>query len=950
MINLYPTVMKQKTFSFIKCTLLLLLAAVQLNGQNREEGFAPFDPEIRTGRLDNGLTYFIRHNSEPEKRASFYIIQNVGAILENDDQNGLAHFLEHMAFNGTLNFPGKAVINSLEKHGVAFGRNINAYTGFDETVYNLSDVPVDKPGLIDSCLLILHDWSDFITLDEKEIDLERGVISEEWRTSKTASRRMIFGVIPVVLKGSKYAERDIIGDLDIIQNFSYETLRRFYHDWYRTDLQAIAIVGDIDVDEVEAKVKTLFSKIPAVQDPLPRTQQEVPDHEEPYYVLVTDKEAPRTSVSLIMLHKGVAPEKKDLKYIRDNHIISLMNSMMDARTSELVQKPDPPFVTGYVSYGEYYARGYDALAISATARKNEEALAFKAIYTEAERAVRYGFNEGELKRAKASMLSAYENIYKQKDKINNDTYISGIQAYYLTGEPLTSIDFDYEYLKQVLDGISAEEVTEKLRGYMTEENRTLVIQGLEGDDVVHLSENEAFGIISDIKGSEITPYEDEEVAESLVNTELRGSPVIKITPLPAFDAEEWTLANNVKVIYRKADFEKDNVLLSAFSYGGISLLEDDQVLAANLLPTLSEMYGAGDFDNITLQKMMAGKQASLSLSLGETAESISGSSTPGDLETMMQLLWLRFAGPRFDSVAHSAIIGRYASLLINMEKDPQKIMSDSLNLITTGHHPRTPVLTSKSVSSITLDEVRDIYTGRFRDAADFTFIIVGNIEKELLQPLVEKYIGSLPTGNTRELWIDRKIRQPRGKLNREIDIPLTVPKASVYLVFSEEMKYKPANYLGVDIIGAILDIVLTEKVREEQGGTYGVGVSLSASKRPSPTAGGVISFDCDPERATELKGIIYSEINNLIKDGPSEENLSKAVKNMIKTREENRLHNSYWLSTLSRYYNYGIDSNDPRNFDNILQSFTVNDIKKIASKVFKKADVADIVFMPAEHE
>ncbi len=942
--------MKSKTSVLLITAILFLLSLQNLNGQPVQGTYAPMDPEIRTGRLDNGLTYFIRHNSEPEKRASFYIIQNVGAILEEDNQNGLAHFLEHMAFNGTRNFPGKAVISSLEKHGVAFGRNINAYTGFDETVYNLSDVPVDKPGLIDTCLLILHDWSDFITLDEKEIDLERGVIAEEWRTSKNASRRMIFGVIPVVLKGSKYAERDIIGDLDIIRNFSYETLRSFYHDWYRTDLQAVAIVGDINVDEVEAKVKTLFSKIPAVQDPLPRVQQVVPGHNEPYYVLVTDREAPRTTVSLVMLREGVPPEKKDLDYIRGNHIVSLMNSMMDARISELVQKAEPPFVSGYVSYGEYYARGYDAMSVSATARKNEEASAFKAIYTEAERAVRYGFTNGELKRAKASMLSAYENLYKQKDKIDNDTYISGIQAYYLTGEPLTSIDFDYENLRQVLDGITAGEVTEKMRACMTEGNQTIIIQGLEGDDVVHMSEKEALGIISDIKGAEISPYEDEEVAESLVGSELKGSPVVKSTSLPGLEAEEWILANNTRVIYRKADFEKDNVLLSAFSYGGISLLEDDQVLAANLLPTLSEMYGAGEFDNITLQKMMAGKQASVSVSLGETTESVAGTSTPRDLETMMQLLWLRFANPRFDSVAHNAIIGRYASLLANLEKDPQKIMSDSLNLITTGHHPRTPVLTSESVSSITLDEVRDIYTGRFSNASDFTFVIVGNIDREILQPLVEKYIGSLPAGSAGEKWIDRKIRQPRGKLSREISIPLTVPKASVYLVFSEEMKYKPANYLGVDIIGAILDIVLTEKVREEQGGTYGVSVSLSSTKRPLASAGGIISFDCDPERATELKNIIHSEINNILKNGPSEENLSKAVKNMIKTREENRLHNSYWLNTISRYYSYGINSNDPRNFDDILLSFTVGDIKKIASKVFKKADVADIVFVPAEHD
>ncbi len=909
---------------------------------------APMDPDIRTGRLDNGLTYFIRHNKEPEKRASFYIIQNVGAILENDNQNGLAHFLEHMAFNGTGNFPGKAIISNLEKHGVAFGRNINAYTGFDETVYNLSDVPVEKPGLVDTCLLILHDWSDFISLSEKEIDLERGVIGEEWRTSKDAGRRMIFEVIPVVLKGSKYAVRDIIGDPEVIKNFSYSTLRSFYHDWYRTDLQAIAIVGDINAEEVEAKVKALFSKIPAVENAAPRNPVEVPYHKETNYVLVTDKEAPQNTVSVVALHNGVARENKNQKYIRDNHVISLMNSMISTRISELLQKGNPPFITGSISFGEYYARGYDAFSISASARKNEEALALEAIYTEAERARRWGFTVGELERARASMLSSYENYYKQKDKIDNDTYIAGIQAYYLSGEPLTSIDFDFEFLKQVIGSITAEEISEKFREVMIGENRTIIIQGLEGDSIIHLSEQESLDVISKVEEAGIEPYSDEELSESLVSGELKGSKIIKTTLLPQFDAEEWTLENNVKVVYRKADYEKDNVMLSAFSFGGISLLDTDHVLAANMLSSISGMYGTGDFDNITLQKMLAGKKASVSLSLGETSESVSGSSTPKDLETMLQLLYLRLARPRFDPEAHSAIIGRYASLIANMEKDPDKIKSDSLSLITTGYHPRTPVLTTENISKITLDDIRKIYTDRFTGADEFTFFIVGNIEKDTLVPLVEKYIGSLPSAGRKETWIDRKIDQPAGKITKEISIPLTIPKSTVYLVFSRDMKYQPENYLGLEVISGILDIVYTEKVREDEGGTYGVGVSLSAQMRPSQTAEGLITFDCDPARAGELKTIIYRELDNMIENGPLQENLDKSVSNILKTREENRLHNSYWMSTLTRFYSYGINSNDPDNFENILKSYSVRDIKKIAGRMFRKADVVDLVFEPAE--
>ena len=556
----------------IKSFLVLVVAFLLFTGANAQTDLtkpAPIDPDIRIGKLNNGLTYFIRKNKEPEKRASFYIIQNVGAILENDDQNGLAHFLEHMAFNGTQHFPGKGIISGLEKHGVAFGSNINAYTGFDETVYNLTNVPVDAPKLVDTCLLILNDWSHFLSLTDKEIDLERGVIGEEWRTSKNASRRMIFEVIPVILKGSKYAERDIIGNIDIIKNFSYNTLRDYYHKWYRTDLQAIAIVGDINVDEVEGKIKVLFSSIPAVVNPSTRNPVEVPFHKETYFVLATDKEAPQTSVSVVSLQKAVAPKDKNLNYVRESHLISLMNSMINTRVSELLQKENPPFVSGSISFGGYYAREYDAFTINSTARKNEEAAALQAIYTESERARRFGFTNGELKRAKASMLSSFENNFKQKDKINNDTYVDGIQSYFLTGEPLTSIDFDYEFLRQVIDGISAEEISAKFKEVMIDENRTIVVQGLEGTDVKHLTEQEALDIITKVKNLQLTLNEDKALGESLISEDLKGSKIVKTVPLPQFDAVEWTLGNNAKVIFRKAGDDKDNVLLSAFSFGGI---------------------------------------------------------------------------------------------------------------------------------------------------------------------------------------------------------------------------------------------------------------------------------------------------------------------------------------------------------------------------------------------
>ena len=937
-----------KSLRSLLILVTLLLVSVKLPAQVDLTKPAPVDPGIRTGKLSNGLTYFIRNNKEPEKRASFYIIQNVGAILENDDQNGLAHFLEHMAFNGTEHFPDKGIISSLEKHGVAFGTNINAFTGFDETVYNLSDVPVDAPGLVDSCLLILHDWSHYLTLSDKEIDLERGVISEEWRTSKNASRRMIFEVIPVILKGSKYAERDIIGNIDIIKNFSYNTLRDYYHKWYRPDLQAIAIVGDINVDAVENKIKTLFSTIPAPVNPAARNFEEVPYHKETNFVLAQDKEAPQTSVSIVVIHKAVPAENKNLKYIRDSHIISLMNSMINTRINELLQKENPPFVSGYVTFDGYYARGYDAFSITATARKNEEAKALEAIYAEAERARKFGFTKGELDRAKAKMISDIENRYKQKDKINNDTYEGDIQGYFLTGEPLTSIDFDYEFIKQVIDGITPEETSAKFKEVMLDENRTIVIQGLEGADIKHLTEPEALDILTSVKNSQLTPYEDKALGASLIKEDLKGSKIIKTVPLPQFDAIEWTLENNSKVIYRRANYEKDNIILSAFSFGGISKLDNNLVLPANLISVIVPMYGAGDYDNVTLQKMLAGKKATVTPGLSETAESINGSSTPKDFETMMQLLYLRFARPRFDQVAHQAIMGRFAGMLGNMEKDPNKIKSDSISMITTGYNPRTPLLNKESINKITLDDIKKIYTDRFNAADEFTFFIVGNIGKDTVMPMVEKYIGSLPVAGRKETWIDRKVEQPKGKIIREISLPLTIPKSTIFISFAEGMKYNPYNYLGLEVIQGILDIVFTEKVREDKGGTYGVSISLSEQKRPTELAEGMITFDCDPSRANELKAIIYNQLDTIMIKGPSQVNLDKAVSNLLKTREENKMHNSYWSSILTRYYSYGINSNDPANYENILKSYKIKDIKKIAGEMFKKADVVDLIFKPTK--
>ncbi|MCI0522688.1 MAG: insulinase family protein [Bacteroidales bacterium] len=904
----------------------------------------PVDPAYRIGKLDNGLTYYIRHNTEPPGRASYYIIQNVGAILESDSQNGLAHFLEHMAFNGTTRFPGKDIISKLERHGVAFGRNINAYTSWDETVYNISDVPVDKPGLTDTCLMILADWSDYLTLSEEEINNERGVIIEEWRSRRNASWRMMNKMFPVIFEGSKYAVRDIIGDTAVLRSFHPDTLRAFYHEWYRTDLQAIAIVGDIDVDAIEASIRKIFSTIPAVENPAPRTDNLLVPKAGTRYLLVTDPEATETAVSLMIVDSLPDNKPRDTWYIRDGFVISLMNSMMRTRFSEILQKGTPPFVSGDLSYSSFIPRNYNALTLSASARENEEARAFEAALTELERARRHGFTQGELERAKSSMRANFESMYKQRDKISNDSWARQVRDHFLTGEPVPPLDVEYEYYKQILPQISKEEVSARLRSLVVENNSFIIVEGPEGHKL--LSEPEALALVRKVREAEIAPYEDIAGGLDLINEPLAGAEIIKTLQLDQFRATEWTLSNGARVVFKHAEFEKDNVTVTGFAFGGASVYADSLVPSLSLFGQIISMYGAGEFDNPTLTKMLAGKKASVSLGIQEVMQTVSGNSTPKDFETLMQLLYLRFARPNLNREAFDAITGRFSAMITAMQKDPNKMMSDSLNLNMTGYHPRTFIMTPESMKKIRFEDVNHIYETAFDDASAFTFFITGNIEELVARDMAARYIGSLPSKQLTETWKDLGVRQPEGVVKKEIQIPLAVPKATVVINYSAESKYVPENYLAMDVLKGILDLVYTEKVREAEGGTYGVSVNASSQLRPVAKSVLMVAFECDPQRADELKAIIYRELEGIAKNGPTKENLDKTVSNLLKTREEALQHNNYWANTIRSYYLTGIDTNAVANYNEILNGMTVKTIQKLTRKYLAKADLLELVFVP----
>ncbi|TKG90408.1 insulinase family protein [Puteibacter caeruleilacunae] len=936
----------RRLFSFLAVGLFLLSIG---NAHAQFDPNAPvkLDPQVRYGKLENGLTYYIRHNEEPKERASFYIIQNVGAMLENDDQNGLAHFLEHMAFNGTKHFPGKGIINFLEKHGVAFGRNINAYTSFDETVYNLSNVPTTQASLLDSCLLVLNDWSNYLLLTDEEIDNERGVIHEEWRTRRVAGFRLFKKSQPYMFKGSKYAERDVIGSLDVIDNFKYNTIRDFYHDWYRTDLQAIAIVGDFDADEMETKVKNLFSKIPAVDNPKKREYYNIPDNEEPIFTVSTDPEATTSDISIMIKRDAVVPEAKNMDYLRSIYRNNLFNSMMGQRINELLQKENPPFISGSISNGGFMGRFKDAYSISTRCDSKNEATALTAIMTESERLRQHGFTQSELDRAKVNLLNSIETAYKRRDKRNHDSFCREFKSHYIDNDPAPGIEFELDFLKSILPTITLEEMNKLAPSYITPNNRVVIISGAEGEGVKHLSKEETFAIINKIENSKVEPYVDAAAGSSLLAEDaLPASKLVSEKPIKELNAVEWTFANGVKVAYKFSELNKDQLMFTSFSRGGESQYKVEDLYSAGMTNNFIGTFGVGDFDAIALQKMLTGKNVSVSPKIGELTEGISGSCSPKDFETMMQLIYLYFENPRFDQTAFNALMQRYENFLKNMSNNPQKIMQDSLSMILTDHHERTLLMNNEYLKKVNMQTMEKIYKDRFQDASDFTFCFVGNIPVEEAKPVVEKYLGALTDKDRKEDWVDHHVDSPKGHTKKDIYLKLSVPKATVNISWSKKVPYSTEGKIYATILKQILDLRYIESVREKEGGTYGVGVSSSLSRYPEGEFGLFAKFDCDPEKADHLKTIIFKELNQIIENGPTQIDLDKAVKNLKKQRGESVQQNGFWLGALRSLYFDNENITAPENFENIVNNVTIKDIQKAANDFVKGANLVEITFRP----
>lgn len=924
-----------------KIFLLLLLGIIQipLFAQYDLKAPVPFNPNIRYGKLANGLTYYICHNASVPHRAEFDIIQDVGSLLENDDQNGLAHFLEHMAFNGTLHFPGNGITETLKKYGVKMGSHLNASTSYNETVYKLGDIPTDREGLIDTCLLILHDWSRYILLDDdKMIDKERKVIIEEERTRADVGRRLSEKSRPVLLKGSKYVKHNVIGDMDIIRNFKKQTLVDYYHDWYRLDLQAIAVVGDVDVDQMEKKIIDLFSKIPPVENAKERPFFPVPLSGGVSYVLAVDKEVPYSFVSLNILSEATKPEMKDHTYMRDVLVEALYNQMLKTRLAKLVQQKNLICLAADSKMGPL-VRGYKLYTISVTANRNMEAKALELVYTENERLKRYGFTGDELEEAKKVLLASFQSMYNQKDKITNGQLMTEIQMYFLENEPAPGFEYYYQFAKTIIPTIAVQEISGKAKQWIKRENMVISVAGPK--DAMHLTKGDALAVMKKVEKMDITPYESDKKREinELITEKLKGGKITKEIDWSALGATEWILDNGARVLFRKADYEKNQVSMMAYSKGGTSLYDNDLLPSAIMLNKLMPAYGVGDLSVKELNQYLLGKEIKFGVNLGPLSESVSGTSNPENIETLMQLIYLCFEKPRFDRMAHELMMQQAKLSVVS------SVINDSLQMILNDYNPRVQLYNQYLLDRVSLEEIEKIYRDRFRDASDFTFFIVGNTEAEQVRPLVEKYIGSIKSVYRKENWKDNGVRCPKGITRKVIELKGEKPEANVVAVYSKEMTYNVRDNFYFGILQSILRFRCMQSIREEAGGTYNIVLQGTSEREPIGLYNLSVSFDCDPARVEELKMILFSEMDKIVQEGPTQEELIEVVIAIRGQYEKAKLHNSYWMNALMMQALYGVDVSDPKNYNDVIDYVTPEDIQDFARRFFTGANLMDISFI-----
>jgi len=866
------------------------------------ESSIPLDPAVEHGILKNGLEYFIRPNSKPENRIILRLVVNAGSILEDPDQLGLAHLIEHMAFNGTTNFEGHEIINYLESTGMQFGADINAHTGFDETVYKIN-IPADDPEMLLKGLDILKEWAFEISFLDEEIDKERGVVYEEWRVGRGADARMRDKYFPVLFSDSRYADRLPIGDMDVVKNSSYNTIKRFYKDWYRPELMSVIVVGEVDTDLVKNQIEKLFGVYSNRPDSRPREEFPVPDNDKRMYSIVSDPEATVTTVQIFYKNNS-EPENTANGY--RTYIKKILNNIMfSQRLNELTNQNNPPYIYAFAGSDDL-VRTKSSFSMGAVSAEGGVITAFKTLVEENERFLKYGFTNSEFERAKNDLHSYIESAYREKDKTESINFVEELTKYYLSGTPAPGIEWEWEEVNKILSDLTLDEVIETGLSLREGSNPVVIVTGPEKDNIVYPEEKLMDSIFKDIRSNTITAYNEGTVQTDLMLNIPDSGDIISRGYDEAADFNIWELSNGSRVVFKKTDLKNDELLFSTFSPGGTSLIEDYEYISSTLASNLVQLSGLGNMDFVELGKALSGKQVGLYPYIGTLFEGFSGSSIPRDAETLFQMINLYFTSIHRDNVAYNSFLHRLEGLIQNRESKPEVIFQDAVNAALYNNHFRSLPLTVSRMSEIDEKGIYDIFEERFRNPEDFIFIFAGNIPDNF-EILVKKYIASIPESDGRENWIDRDLNLIEGVNSIETYAGIE-QQSSVNILFSGDYEWTLENNTALYALRELLNIRLREEVRESASGTYGVSVSASAIKFPEEEYHLSIGFSCDPTRVEELTKIVFEVIDEVKESTVSEDNLNKIKEGFRRTYEESLKENSYWLGLMDAVYRYNLDS------------------------------------------
>ena len=938
--------MKVRMFLAAVLTMFSATAAV---AQEMQMPPIPVDPAVRIGKLDNGLTYYIRHNDYPEHVANFYIAQRVGSINEEESQRGLAHFLEHMAFNGSEHFKGNGIIEFCRSLGVEFGSDLNAYTSIDQTVYRVCNVPTKRATALDSCLLILKDWSNGLALEPEEIDKERDVVHNEWRLGEGPSQRMLQRALPKTYPGSKYGERLPIGLMSVIDSFKPQTLRAYYQKWYRPDNQAIIVVGDVDVNHMEDKIKELFAGIKVDPNAPKVVPEAVPDNKEAIYVYEKDKEMQMANVWVMMKHEATKPEEKaSMAYLIQDYAVSVISQMINQRLSEMTQDAACPFFQGFADDANYLlSRTKDCFELIGIPKEGKEMETLQVLYREAKRAREFGFTATEYERAKADYLSSLEKQYTNRDKRKNDEFGNAYRDHYLNNEPIPPLDVLYQTMQQIAPNIPVQAINQMLPQLITptDSNLVVMIMAQDKEGKVHPTEQDMAAAIAAARAEKLESYVDNVKDEPLLDVAtIKKGKITKETENKTFGYKELTLSNGATVILKKTDFKDDEVQMQAFAKGGKSLYGEADYTNLKVFDTAIGMSGLGNFSSTELQKALAGKNVNADLSLANTRQYLTAHSTPKDIETMFQMSYLYFTNVKKDDKQFQNLMTQLDMALKNKSLSPDAVFSDSVAATTYGHNPRFNNIDVKDLKDINYDRILEIAKERFQNAGQFTFVIAGNFDEQTIRPLIEQYIASLPATKAKPEQFKEVITFAKGEVVNQFKVKTESPKATAREMWYAEMPYTLDNIVKLDAVGQVLSMIYLKTIREDESAAYSCGAAghfNTGTNQPKA----LLQAYCpmNPDKSELAVRLLHEGIQNMAKQVDADQ-LQKVKDYMLKQADIDAKQNSYWINTITTFKEYGLDVYT--DYKKTVEALTVDNVRDFLNELLKSGNHVEVIMTP----